>query len=143
MEGGPLPRLPFRPDATSMALDDAAAYGEANARALDLLLGVKALEWLEDPRRAILIEADAIVADDQLEMWTIEHCMSRLGRLEDIDAQWPLGALELDGVGDEVLEELSELALVGDDLLEITDHDRPTCGLELDVHERDHIRDHL
>jgi hypothetical protein len=90
-----------------VTLDDFLADGEADARAGVFGAGVQPLKHLEDPLGVLRLNADAVIADGEqpaLRMLRGGHRHPRR-----------LIAMELDGVADEVLKELHELAFVGHD----------------------------
>ena len=106
MEGRALAGLGLHPDAPAVAGDDAAADGEPDAVAGQLVAAVQALEHDEDALEVLGLDADAVVAHPQVPLLPL------LGRA-DVDAR-RRGAAELEGVADQVLEELAHLVLVGE-----------------------------
>src|SRR5512147_1382495 len=61
-DGRALPHRAFRPDAATMAVDDSGHDGEADARSVELLGRVQALEGREEPVGVSHVEAGAVVA---------------------------------------------------------------------------------
>src|SRR4051794_20490286 len=98
-------RSALQPDAPAVAVHYALADGEADAGALVFLARVEALEDLEDAVRVARLDPDPVVADREAPPGAL------LLRV-DLDARW-LRATELQRVGQEVLEHLSQLRLVG------------------------------
>src|ERR1041385_5407624 len=107
-ERGALAGLGLDADAAAVELDDALADGQADAGAGVLVAAVQALEDLEDAVEVARLDADAVVLDGDA-----PAARPRLGR--DLDAAGPVAGAELEGVADEVLQQLHELALVADD----------------------------
>jgi hypothetical protein len=62
-EGAPLPFLRFDPDGPTVTLHDLLAYGQADPCPRVLLLGMEALEHLEDPVEMNGVHADAVIPD--------------------------------------------------------------------------------
>ena len=114
IERGADARLAFEPDAPAHQLDQPAADGEAQAGAAVLArrghVGLR--ERLEQLRRLLLRHADAGVAHGELEL----HLLA--GAFEQLDLQPDLAALgELDGVVDEVGQDLAEPQRVAEQML--------------------------
>ena len=107
-----LARFAFEPDASAVQLDELAREREAEARAFLLVRVVAAdlAEFLEHRLLVLRRDADAGVADGDY-----EHLV-RVAARDDVDAA-AVGR-ELDRVGQQVEQDLLELALVGDDLAE-------------------------
>src|SRR3954466_6358658 len=93
------PRLD--PDAAAVALDHLLADGEANARPRILALVMQALENHEDPLEVRRFDADAVVGHHDLPFF---FSLKR----RDVDAGHGCRA-KLEGVADQVLEELRDL----------------------------------
>src|SRR2546427_62363 len=90
-----------------MPFHDPPADGQPDARARVLTPGVKSLKDHEDALEVFRRDADAVVPDG-------EHAFRRARLRADMDLG-SLAAAELDGVADEVLQQLDELSLVGHD----------------------------
>src|ERR1035437_1695493 len=97
-------RLGFDPDSAPMALDNLLADGQPDAGAGIGLARVQALEDLENAFKILRINADAIVPHP-------EDPAFRLGPGADVDFGRAFAA-ELEGVGDQILEQLRYLAFV-------------------------------
>src|SRR4051812_18375642 len=94
-----------------MALDDPPAEREANAAALERIARVEALERTEDPLRVFLVEADAVVLDDDSPGGRASKRSGWLPRRRDAHDRRCRTA-ELDRVRDEVLKHLLHLRRV-------------------------------
>src|SRR3954453_4937600 len=96
-EGRPrVRRLGVQPHAPVVVLDDLAAHGEADARALVARARVDALEDHEDPAGVLLVDADPVVLAAEA-----PEAVVALGRQADDGRRV---AAELDRVADQVLE---------------------------------------
>src|SRR3954451_11246905 len=104
MECAALAGLGLDPDAAAVALDHLLADGEANARSRVLALVMQALEHHEDALEVRRFDANAIVGHDYLPF------IFFLGT-RDVDAGHRCRA-KLEGVADQVLEELGYLRVV-------------------------------
>ena len=93
------PKFGVHPDPSSAALDNLLADGKTNPRPLVLLSRDQTLEDLEDALFALRIHADPIVSDgDQPILFSLFCSHVDLGNLV---------TTKLDGIVDEVLEQLS------------------------------------
>ena len=101
----------FDPDAPAVALDDAARDGEAETGAADLarVRRLDLLELVEDALAIVGGDGDAVVPDRQP-----DEAARHLGA-EDVDLDAPALGRELDGVGQQVVDDLREAIGVGDD----------------------------
>ena len=88
-----------------MLLHDLLADRQSDARAGILASPVKVLEDDEDPFMMLWRYADAVVTDG-------EKPLTILPRGADVDITSPVGMAELDGIADQVLKELRQLAHV-------------------------------
>ena len=100
----PPPRCPD-PDASPLGLDDLAADGEPQARALPLRLGRE--EGLEDPRADLGGDAGARVGHAQ---------DGRARRPGNLDAEGAARGHGIDGIGEEIEDDLLHLGAVDQDL---------------------------
>ena len=110
----PTPGLAFEPDAPAHQLDQPPADGQAQPGAAVLARGghVGLRERLEQLRRLLRRHADAGVAHGELEL----HLLA--GALEQFDVEPDLAALgELDGVVDEVGQDLAEAERIAQQVL--------------------------
>src|SRR4051812_3309979 len=105
MEPAALAGRRLDPDAPAVALDHLAADGEADAGAGVLAHRVQALEHHEDALEVLRLDADAVVADDDV----VFIGFFAPGDVDPGHARSP----ELERVADQVLEELRHLQLVG------------------------------
>src|ERR1700754_375596 len=105
-EDGALARRAGGGDRAVVALDDLAAECEADPGAGVLAARVQALERAEDARRVLRLEADAVVGDADLGR-------AVQGVRVDAHARGNAVAVELDRVGDQVLQQLTHLRAVG------------------------------
>src|SRR4051794_15882627 len=106
-ERAALARLALCPDPTAVLLDDPVAHGEPDPRAGVGALAVQAVEGLEDLLGLVGLHADPVVGHREPPR-----------ALDLAGADLHLGVLavrELDGVRDQVLEHLAEVAVVGPD----------------------------
>src|SRR5581483_11779182 len=95
----PHPGGGFDPDAAAVHLDDLLDDGEAHAgAAAELVAIVQALEQAEHPLAVLRVDADAVVAD-------VERRRRAAAVAADLDDR-PRLVVVLDGVGDQVAEEL-------------------------------------
>src|SRR5439155_15529307 len=116
LEGRPPAGRRLRPDPAAVPLDDLLADGQPDAGAGVLIARVQALEDDEDALEVPGLDADAVVPDH-------EQPLRVLGLDADVDP-WPLGAAELDGVADQVLEQ-------GGDLDRVPGHGRQAVPRDL------------
>src|SRR4026208_963677 len=91
----------FRPNPTAMAPDDLLNNGQTHAVAFVFVAAVKAFEWHEQSIDALHVKADAIVGD------TVDSAMLRSDGV-DGDHRPLTGAAELDGVAQEIHEDLTQ-----------------------------------
>src|SRR3954451_2268651 len=104
MERRAAPLLALRPDPPAVLGDDALADRQADARPLEAIHRVQAVEGAEDPARLLAREPDAVVGDRQVRP-------AVAGAAGDLhDRRVAVG--ELDGVGEEVLDQLAQPARV-------------------------------
>ena len=97
-------RLRFGPDAAAVALDNLFANGQADAGAGIFFLGMQALEDLKDAVGILRIKADAVIPDET------SHSSPFLpGRKMNPGG---LVVVKLDGVGDEILQQLAHLVRI-------------------------------
>src|SRR5581483_8156266 len=98
------PRLPFRPDAAVVPLDDFLTDRKSNAGAGITFFGVESLKNDEDAVRELGLEADAVIAKREYPFPAFPpRGHPHLGR----------GMIaKLDGIADEILKELYELAAI-------------------------------
>jgi hypothetical protein len=82
--------------------DDLPAYGKSDAGAGVIAAGVQALEDKENAFKILRINANAVVADREA------PCIVKL--FDPHVDLWGSLPVELDGIADQVLEELSQLA---------------------------------
>src|SRR2546422_11686034 len=100
IESRALTRRRLDPDPAAMPFHDPPAHGQPDARARVLASGVKALKNHEDALEVLRRDADAVIADG-------EHAFRRARLRADMD-KGSLATAELDGVADEVLQELDK-----------------------------------
>src|SRR3954452_5166935 len=86
------------PDAAAVTVCDPPADRQPDAGPLVFLAAVQAPEHLEDPLGIALLDADSVVAHDDVPL-------ARLANPFDADLRRHVGAGELDRVGDEVLQQ--------------------------------------
>src|SRR5262249_42616405 len=104
-ERAALAGLRFDPNTAAMTFHDLLANGQADARAGVLRPGVQALEDEKNPLGMLWGDADAVIADG-------EDPLPALGPGADVNARRLSRLAELDGVADEVLEQLGQLGSV-------------------------------
>src|SRR5262249_222264 len=92
VQGGTMVDLAFRPDAPAVAMDDAVDRGEADARALELIISMQTLEHAEQLVRVAGIEAGAVVLDANDDLAPLAR-----GRVH-FDHRFVASRGELDGV---------------------------------------------
>src|SRR3954451_16663011 len=108
----------FHPDASVVLLDDPLADRETDTRTRDIAT-VQSFEDAEDLLCVFHMEADAIVGDTNDPLMPLQ-------RRVDLDSG-RIACAVLYGVGDQILEQLPELAGIGDDRWKInTDNLRLT-----------------
>src|SRR6267143_633317 len=95
------------PDAAAVPFHDPPAHGQPDARARVFAPGVQALKNHEDALEVRRRDADAVVPNG-------EYAFGGAGLHADVDLR-SLATAELDGVADEVLQQLDHLCLVGHD----------------------------
>ncbi len=128
-EGRPLARSALGLDAASVALGYLAAYGQADARALVLAPAVEALEDAEDALDVLIVEADAVVLDEDPAP-PGRAAVPAVGQgAVDPDDRRLAGLAKLQAVADEVLKKLAHLEGVGLDGRKLP-HLHPTPALE-------------
>ena len=99
MECGALFGFGLNPDAAPMPLDDLFANGKPDAGAGIFAAGMQALKDKEDALEVLRLDADAIIVYTEMPgVRQVFHCYVDLRRAF---------AAELDGVADQVLEQLS------------------------------------
>ena len=101
----------FHPDTAAHEADQARGDGQAQARAAVAARrrSVGLLEHLEDGRLFLRRDADPRVGDDEVQ----HHVLFRVGFPRHFQAHLP-GLRELDGVADEVDDDLAQAAIVAD-----------------------------
>src|SRR5262245_47396176 len=107
MERRTHPALRLHPDATAVAFDNLLADRQADAGARILVAGVQPLENLEVWLPELRLDADSIGADREVPLGPVLSG-------PDVDARGRLATI-LDGVADQVLEYLDQLAFVHQD----------------------------
>src|SRR3990172_3571473 len=102
-----------------MALNDLAADGQAHARALVLVTSVQALKDIEDAVEVLFVESDTIVFYDDLTRsadWRVPKGASSRNAKEfamDLDDWSFVRPVELQGIVDQVLQQLTHLEGIG------------------------------
>src|SRR5688500_6611157 len=125
-EGAALSGLALDPDGAVVGFDDALDAGEADALARDVLGGVAAAaEDDEDAAEVLGVDADAGVLDVELRLVALD-------RAAEADLLDGAVAHVLDGVVDQVLEDLAEAGLLAVELRE-RGLDRQVDALALEV----------
>src|SRR5262245_55098439 len=119
-----------------MVLDDAPADREAYAEAGALPAG-QLLEEVEDPRGVALGEALAVVADPQ---FAVPGVVAGSDATIDPDDERYVRAAILDGILDQVAEELAQLPAVGANGRDVPDFDD---GPRASDSEEGSVTDHL
>src|SRR5262245_8623595 len=107
LERGAATRLRLHVDAAAVPAHDLVDDGEADARAFESLFAMQPLEHLEELVRVVHVEADAVVLDE------VRNAVRRR-RAADSDASFRVLARELDGVRDEIDEDLSDEVGIAD-----------------------------
>lgn len=108
------------PDASAMLFDDAPANGKTDAGAGVLRTAVEPLKDLKESVGFGRIEADAVVGN-------AEDYLFAGGLRGDSDLRPPAVAAEFNGVADEILEKLPELAPAADHRRQwVNRHSRPS-----------------
>jgi hypothetical protein len=89
-----------------MAFDDAAADGEAHARARIITVRMKALEGREYPLQMSFLEADAVIFD-------FDNAVRSLGSGPNCDGWRLVVSMELQCISDQILEKQTYLEWIG------------------------------
>src|SRR5947209_2114816 len=108
VKAAPPARFRFGPDAPAVALDHLFADGQPDARTRVLLAVVQALEDQENALGVLRLDADAVVAHPK-------EPVTVLAAGADVDPGRLAVLAELDGVAEQVLEQLQQLGLLGRD----------------------------
>src|SRR5437870_520620 len=85
-----------------MPFDDLFANGQADASAWIVGAGMEPLEQGEDPLLILRLDADAVIAHAEEPLATLTHS-------RDMHSRRLIGPVELDAIGDQVLEQLAQL----------------------------------